>query len=176
MVTSIDQDAKKVAYLCKCYPDKKLHEIIGMIMMPNIAKDCALWQAERMGYVSIDAKKDKIELLAKEITPDMDDNLEAVMNRIEFGVTRQNSIEQDIDEEMFLQWLQGYMPQDTLIAINLLMEQGVISNYNILEGRGGKNVYTFYTLPKNEVNEWGRKNFPKKNGLVVRPKSKLTLE
>lgn len=172
MVTSIMDDAKKVAYLVRRYPGKTIKDVLAMLAMPMISKDCALWEAERQGWVTIDKGAGTIAATSEDVAIVEDDSIQAIMDRITFGLRHQNEIEEDIDEVQFLEWLAGFPPHDVLISINMMLGKGKISNYEVHDG---ENIYTFYTLPHNVSQGWGKKRFKKTKGLVLKAKDELTV-
>jgi len=174
MVNDIINDARKVAYLVYLYPKKGLQQIAELMSMPPIAKDCAIIEASRQGWVEISKKKGQLTLTTEEIPePTFDDMMVMIRDRVRFIIKHHNSEEQDIDEVVLLQMLVGYPVQDILITLNLMLDEGTIANYTIAEGKKGENVYTFWTMPENVGKEWGRKRFPDQSTLKVGASAKL---
>lgn len=172
MVGDIINDAKKVAYLVSVYPKKNLQEIVAMLFMPAIAKDVAIWEAQVQKWVEVDKVAGTIRTTYEGVDPNEDEWITAIISRIMYGLRHENGREEDIDEVLFLEWLAGYPAHDVLISINMLMDQGRISNYEI---KDGKNIYTFYTLAENLTQEWGKKRFKKADKLKVKDKNKLDI-
>lgn len=174
-MSTVLNDARKIAYLAHLYPGKKLSEIMDIMFIPGIARDTALWEAEEQKWVAVDLKKDTVTSLEIVELPDEDDWLSAIRERIEYLIEHQNAREEDVDEVILLDLLHGYSTHDVLVAINLLLDDGSISNYTVTEGKEKENVYTFYCLPEHEGSHWGLKRFPNKEGLEIAAKNELTL-
>lgn len=174
MVTTVINDAKKVAYLVETYPEKDLDDIVAILSMPNIAKDCALWEAELQGWIALDKEKRGIKYLGerKSIVPNEDDSTLNIKSRVLYLLRHENGRQYDIDEFTLLSWLTGYLPHDILIAINTMVDDKVIAHYNIVDK---ENTYDFYTLPENVSNAWGKKNFKKKAGLKTKIKAEVEI-
>lgn len=153
----IEQNAQKFAYLVKVYPEKTIPEIIGLFQMGPIDINTAIWAAVDLNYMTEMDKDDQHAYIVTEPkkwdfgTDEAD--LEAAL---EYAFEKLNAQEKDIEENYLANWVGGYAAQDSLIAVKRLIEKGILHEYEIEDG---ENKYIFYTLKKNEGQNWGQKQF-----------------
>lgn len=189
MVTKrMTENANKVAYLVKTYPDKKLEEIISLLQMPSININTALWAAQELGFIAAaDEETHLIELLKIPKVQDWDfgDIVRELEAMLIFAFEQSAKNQVNFEENELDEWVMGYAPMDFLIAMKHLMEAGKIVSYDIddpqLDKKGRPmldkdkapviNTYTFYSLPGDAANKWGQKRF-KKNPLEAAKEEK----
>ena len=179
MANDIINDARKVAYLTATYPKKSLQQILEMFnTWPAINKDCAVWEAVSQGWVEVSKKGGNITLTADEVpVPHVDELITIIQSRLLYWMKHQAAMERDLDDSVMVELIAGFPVHDLIIAINLMLDDLIIENYTITEGKKGENVYTVWTLPENRSKEWGRKHFkPTAINLTVADKNELTLD
>lgn len=180
MVTEkMKENAHKVTYLVKCYPKHTADKIIGLLQMPAININTALWSAQDLGLLAKpDDETGMIELLKEPEHwefGEFERELEYMM-MLAFKHMAENEI--DLEENQVDEWTYGYPAHDVMIAMKRLIEREKLATYDIddpqLDKKGRQvkddkgepviNVYTFYTLKENLGKEWGRKAFKKDPG------------
>jgi hypothetical protein len=173
-------NAIKVAYLAEVYEKKSLKEIVELFQLPILDKNCAIWRASDLGFISFDEKTYTYKTL-KPIYLSHFYEIPSVLQLVEdilYILKKLSKHKSDIEETTLTQWLQGYPPQDVLIAIQLLLRENIrgdklISCYSL---KDDGNDYTFYTLTQNLKKAWGKKQFkvkPKANPELTKPKIEI---
>lgn len=183
MVTQrMKENANKFAYLVKAYPEKNVNDIINLFRLAPVDVNSAIWLATELNWIKIDHRKETVELpdpkkknatISQEVTIpyaevtggpevwDFGSDVKELEDTLQYAFEHINKDENDMEENYLSSWLQGYAPQDSLIAVKHLMEDGVLHEYQLEDG---ENKYIFYTLKKNADKLWGQKQF-KKNPL-----------
>lgn len=175
-------NAHKVAFICNAYPEKKIGEIGEMFMLAIMEFNTAVWRAEELNYIEVaqnGSGEVRIDTLPKEWK--FDEDVTILLQDIPYVLKKFAVKESDIEENYLTNWTAGFPSQDVFIAIKKLLADGVIATYNVINvnkiepskkgikrGKKTKTVedtYTFYTLPENAENQWGRKQFPDQDKL-----------
>ncbi len=158
MITSkIVQNANKFAYLIKAYPEKKVPEIINMFRLAPIDINCAIWAAVELKFIrEMDPETSFSEIITAPKTWDFGPDEADLEDSLTYAFEKLNAQEKDIEENYLTNWVAGYSPQDTLIAVKRLIEDKVLHEYEIEDG---ENAYIFYTLYKHKGKNWGAKQF-----------------
>jgi hypothetical protein len=186
------ENAHKFVYLAKAYPEKKVNEIINLFRLSPIDINCAIWLALDKKWVEIVDREEVIEVphpkkpkkkvekkvqvsyakvIGKPAEWAFKDqwNFGAEVKELEaslvYAFAHLNAEEKDLEENYVANWLTGYAPQDTLIAIKHLLETDILHEYEIEDG---DSAYIFYTLKENAGKNWGTKQF-KANPLTGEP-------
>lgn len=180
---NIINDAHKLVYLAKAYPEKNITDVQALFYMPTVNMNAAIWYAFDEGYLKVvkrevtieveSPKKNKKPTLQNveqdffEVTGKPDEwkfgeAEQALEDVIEYAFEHVNAEEKDLEEYYLAAQLNGYAPQDILIAIKHLLDRGILHEYQI-EDHG--NNYIFYTLKRNADKVWGAKQF-KENPLT----------
>ena len=158
------QNAQRVAYLVREYPKQKMVEMIGLLVMPEIDKNTAIWAAAELGYIALPDEQTGFSEFKK--APDVwyfGEHELHLESTILYCVKKRAEKEFDIEEFFLTQWCAGYPAHDVLIATKHLMEMRKITSYDIVDKTDKKapSTYTFFTLYKNAEHRWGRKSFKK---------------
>lgn len=177
----------QLVFLANEYPNKKVTDfdqetqvdsgLVGLMQLPLLDLNIALWNAEELGWLFIDKEANTFRV---EEVPDSDQwQFSPEVKRIQDGfmqlLAKKAETADDFAEQQLNFWLMGYSTQDQLCAIRQLLDQGKIKSYKITnttviepskKGRKRgkqikevKDTYTFYSLPENAQEEWGRKQF-----------------
>lgn len=155
------ENANKIAYLISEYPERNLPEIIGLLELPGVEINSAIWLATELGWIS-EPDKDEGAVRFLEAPKDgwqFGDRINALKDMLVYSFEKLAKKEQDLEENYLSNWTAGYAVQDTMIAVRSLIKQDKLLADYIVED--GENKYTFYTLAVNAEHEWGRKQFKK---------------
>lgn len=174
------ENAQKIAFIKQNYPDHRLTDIMGVLQMPAIDINTALWAAQDLGYIGEpNPETGEIELLSPPETYELGQTITDLQTDLIFCFHELAKKERDLEETYLTQWVTGYTTQDVLVAMKDLLNKKVLAEYEIhdpqLDKKGKPtldenkqpviNIYTFYTLYENGEQLWGSKEF-KKNPVV----------
>jgi len=162
---TIEQNALKLAYIVSKYPKHNLSQILSLMQLPGIDVNCAVWQAEDMGWLKVPDKDEPIEIVT---LPNFffDDEVYDLMENLTFTFRHLANKKQDPNEYFLNQWVGGYPSHDFLIAMQELTDSKTIASYTITDPKDG--TYTFYTLSENLGKDWGKSQFKDQKKLIVR--------
>jgi len=159
---SVVDNAAKVTFLVREYPDHTLAQIIEMLSMPAININTAIWHAQELGYISEpDEETGKVVPLTTPATWEFGEAIKNLEAMLIYSFRQLAKKETDLEEQYLSNWTAGYPPHDVLIALKDLENQGILVQYQIEDG---ENKYVFFTLAENRGKLWGQKQF-KKNPL-----------
>lgn len=166
----ITKNAKVVAELARLFPNSSISAIMRVLDMPQIDKNNAIWYAQGAGFIEDIGVKD----LSKTVVPTSDKKTtfqesDQARGAITYAMHQLAKEEVDMAEFTLMEWMGGGYPLHyQSIAIAQMLEDKSLASYVILEdtpkGKNGKggvatNPYVFYTLPENEHEHWGFKQF-----------------
>lgn len=167
-MNKITNNAMKVAYLVKKYPEHSVAQIIELLAMPAIEINTAMWEATDQDWIN-DPDLAKVDGPLGPKTPpehwDFGTELNELMDMILYSFRRLARKEHDLEENYLSNWTMGYKAMDVMIAMSVLLERGHLGTYQLTDPKDKESVYTFYTLAGNVDKQWGRANFkvqPKK--------------
>lgn len=155
------ENANKVAFLVKQYPDHTLTQIIGLLGMPSIEINTAIWKATELGYITeLDTETQKVALgpNAPEVF-EFGDTVNELMEMITFSFGELAKKEQDLEENYVSNWTMGYASHDVLIALAHLVNTRVLATYDLTDPKDTESTYTFFSLYENGEQMWGKKQF-----------------
>lgn len=151
------QNANKVVYLASQFPDHTLTQLIGLLQMPSIDINTAIWKAIELGWLSKpDSETGHIKVLQKPERWYFGEDIDDLQTTLLYAFEELATQETDMEEYSINAWLNGYPTHDFLVAMRVLIEDKQLHEYVIEDG---KNKYTFYTLYRNKDKLWGRKQF-----------------
>lgn len=157
----IFENANKLTYLFKSYPEHNMPAILGMLVgMPEVDANAAIWYAQNAGWLSTaDHETKVISVLKTPETWNFGDDVANLEEAIIYGLTELAKKEADMEEWSYGQWIKGYLPYDCLIASKHLEETNQMSQYDVdtVDKDGAHSVYTFFTLYDNREQLWGHK-------------------
>ena len=162
----------KVVFLANEYPTKTIQKIVELFQVPGITSNVAIWAAIDMGYLTIEEETGKVTIHKLpeewEFGPAVDELRQALV----YTLHHLARTEQDMEENYLLNWCGGLPNHDILVATRSLLENKVLSTYEVINEtiieRGVKSkkppkvindTYTFWTLYDNREQLWGRKQF-----------------
>lgn len=165
----IVNNAHKLAYLLKCYPEKPFRStyneereietqgVMDMLVMPALDINTATWKAQDLGLVgNIDPETGIMPLLKEPDEWQFGEGQDNFQEAIVYGFKKLAEKESDLEEYSLNTWLAGYPPHDIFIAVKRLLETKQLAEYEIEDG---ENKYLFYCLYENREQLWGRKQF-----------------
>lgn len=159
-------NAAKVTFLVREYPDHTLGQIIELLGMPAININTAIWYAQEQGWISEpDEETGKVTLLNEPTTWEFGDSTNNLEAMLVYSFNQLVKKETDLEETYLSNWTAGYPSHDVLIALKDLENQGILVQYQLEDG---ENKYVFFTLAENRDKLWGQKQF-KKNPLTDEP-------
>lgn len=155
------ENANKFAYLAGAYPDHSAAEIIGLMEMPAIDINTALWAAVELGWV-LDPKTHEgvTGLVQAPETWQFGQQLQDLEDNLLYAFSVIGKAETDIEEHKLSEWTEGYPKHDLAIVMKRFLADKVLASYE-LEDTNPENdsMYTFYTLYENREQKWGAKQF-----------------
>lgn len=171
-------NAHKIAFVMKHYPEKKLPDMITLLELPAIDINSAIWLAEAKGYISHpDQEKGMLQYLADpEDGWDFGQPVNDLRMSIVFCLATLASKETDLEEFFISKWTMGYPVIDVLVSMKSLLVEGTLGEYEIKDHRVDEkgnqmfaedevtpimDNYIFYTLAENVDKRWGEKDFKK---------------
>lgn len=158
------ENANKVTFLIENYPEKNLSEIIGMLQIPAIDINNAIWFATEQEWISEpDTDEGTVRHLKR---PDdgyhFGQTVTGLQESIIYAFRKLAKKQTDLEENYLGHYLGGYKGHDSLIAMRDLMNKNAIAEYTIADDvQDDGSEYTFYTLAENRDKEWGRLQFKK---------------
>lgn len=170
----LEENAQKLTYLAQQYPEHDLKGLLGLLVMPPINMNTAIWKAVEHGWLAEpDKKTGEVKVLATPEHWEFGELVENLMDLLVYAFTALAKQETDLEDFDVSHWTQGYPSHDVLVAMKRLLDKGILAQYDVddVEDNGTVNTYTFYTLAENAEKQWGRKQF-KTDPLANRRKGK----
>lgn len=169
------QDAHKIAFLAKEYPDKTIKEIAGMFQGSPLDFNVAAWQAQDLNFLTVDLETGNITPKQLPEKWDFGPDTQNLIDVLPYVFVKLAEQESDMEENYLSNWAAAYPAQALMIAIKYLIGKKVLATYEITNSttiepskkglkRGKqpkvvKDTYTFYSLAINAKHQWGRKQF-----------------
>lgn len=167
-------DIHKVVYLANEYPKKTIQEIAKMFDLSALDINNAIWRAEDMGYLVIDADgKFTVDTVPEKW--EFGEGVADLRAQLIYYFKHMARKEADIEETYLGNVTVGYPSQDHFVVIKQMLSDRVLATYTLTDqleipvskkakARGKQpevreETYTFYTLWENSEQEWGRKQF-----------------
>lgn len=159
-------DMMKVVFYASEYPSKDIKEVAaGLQGMSPIDFNGACWRAQDEGFLFIDSKTGKVDVLKvpeEWVFGEAVDHLIAITPYI---LTKLAEVEADPEENFYANYTSGYAGFDVVIAVRYMLLKGIIATYTIKDttkmedGSEVTDEYIFYTLPENVDKRWGEQQF-----------------
>jgi hypothetical protein len=162
MSTRLSENAHKVAFLIQQYPDKKLPDIIAMLVgWPEIDINAALWYAQDFGMIELDKDTGATKFLKEPELWSFGQRVQDIQDALLFCY-HSNLVKRqyDLEEKDIADWLFGYPGCDIFVSLKDLIARKVLATYELTDPTDLKSTYTFYTLYENGEQMWGRVHFP----------------
>lgn len=168
------ENVHKLVFLANEYPGKKFAEIATMIQMSALDKNVAIWRAQDMRFLTVN-EDDSYTVDEVPTEWELGEGVTNLIELITYTFKRLARDEMDLEENSFGNWCVGYPVHDVMIAMKKLINDKVLTDYEIKtkdevplskkeKGKGKKpelreSIYTFYTLYENMEMRWGTKQF-----------------
>lgn len=153
------ENAHKFVFLMEQYPEHNVNQLIGLLEMPAVEMNNAIWTAIELGFITKPDPETKYATIKEKPKKwEFGDKVEELKAQIQYAFEQLTKDETDLEENYLSQWTQGYTGTDVMIATKLLLNSRVLASYDLEDG---ENVYTFFTLYKNRDKLWGKKQFKK---------------
>lgn len=153
------ENAHKITYLVKSYPEHKVADVVGLLALPGIDINTAIWRAQEEGFLAEpDTEKQTMALLKEPAKYEFGQSVEVLKDMLIASFTALAKKETDLEEQQLSIWMQGHPAHDCLIALKVLEEEKKLAQYAIEDG---DSTYVFFTLYKNKGKQWGRSQFKK---------------
>lgn len=169
------ENANKLTYLVKSYPDETAENIIKLVQLPQVDVNAAIWLAQELKFLKAKLVDERMVVGKIPETWQFGKAETQIEDTLTYCFRRLAKDETDLDEKFLTDWLAGYPTHDTLVAVKHLVEDRVIAEYKLFDpaiNESGEpmidkdkkpvlNEYLFYTLFENSEMQWGKKNFRK---------------
>lgn len=158
----------KFVYLANEYKGSKLEQLFKMFQMPLLDFQAAAYLAQDLGYVKIDEKSKKFEVVDMPINMPLGEEIKDLTQTLLYVFERLAKDETDLSEWELNSWMEGYPTHDQFIAVKWLLNNGHLATYDVTTKtlKDKTDTYTYYCLAGNESKRWGRKQFADKSKLV----------
>lgn len=169
-------NAHKITFVMKHYPDKKLPDLLTLMAMPAVDINSALWAAEDLGYITQPNKK--TGELAFKAEPkdgwDFGQSVKDLQGSLLYCMSVLARTQSDLEEFFISKWTAGYPVIDVLVAMKSLLVTNRVTEYELQDQRRDEkghlmfeedentplmDTYIFYTLPENAAHQWGKLSF-----------------
>lgn len=165
------QVANILAFYSYYHPKETVEEIALDFKIPAANIVNGLYYGERTGLFTAKKKGAQYQEITVTVVPDDSDDfgkdLERVKGNIYETITNLNSDEEDITDDNLFIWL-GVPFIIAKTALQLLVNEGKLVKYRIIDPKDKKSIYHFYTLTENREKFYGKIQFkrqPKKKDM-----------
>lgn len=168
----IVNNARIIAELARLFPSEPLSSIHGVLDMPIIDKNNAMWYGQGAGLIAEHSRKQTDPIVSLSPEPLWDADVERLKNDILYAMRQVSIDEGDMSEGQLTEWLMGNKGHFVAISLRQLIESKQIIPYTITEhmkmGKGMKSAHhVFYTLAENKGKDWGTKQFKDASTLTI---------
>ncbi len=155
-------NAHKMAFMIKKYPEKTLADHLKVFVVPAIEINTSLWKAAELGLITEPDKETGICTYLKDPKKWVfGSRVDDLITMLEYAFKELAKTERDLDEVYISNWTLGHEAYDVMIALGYLIETRVLAQYDLTDPEDLKSTYTFTTLYENSEQMWGRKYFIK---------------
>ena len=154
------QNANKVTFLIQQYPEHNLTQIIGLLGMPSIEINTAIWVATEQGMITEPTPEGKV-LLGKNVPSSWEfgPEVKSLMDMLKYAFKELAKKEQDLEENYVSNWTLGYNTHDVMIALLHLVNIKAVATYQLTDPNDLESTYTFYSSYPTGKHMWGRSQF-----------------
>ena len=159
----IRENANKLGYLRVKYPDLNSEKLLDLLQVSGFDKNAAIWLADELKFIETDTKSGTMSVGKAPETWDFGPDVAALQETIVYCFQQLAKRQTDMEEHFVTNWLASYPPQDTICAMQQLVDNRVLFEYILTDDSKalGKSEYLYYTLYENSEMQWGKKNFKK---------------
>jgi len=166
-----EQTANILAFYSYYNPKENVDAIAMDFKIPAALIINALYYGERVGIFTAKKEgpqyKEIVVPVVPDDTSDFGPDFDRVKSNILEVITNLNSDEEDITDDNLFIWL-GVPLVVSKSALQLLLNEGKLTKYWIVDPKDPKSKYNFYTLTENKDKFFGKKQFkqqPKKGNI-----------
>ena len=159
-------DMMKVLFYANEYPEKDINGVAqGFQTMSPIDFNAACWRAQDEGFIHIDKKTGKIDILKVPEEWAFGEMVDHLIGVTPYVLSKLAEVEADPEENFYANYVGGYASHDVVVAVRYMMSRGILASYevnDVSEAEDGSKVtdtYLFYCLPENVDKRWGEKQF-----------------
>jgi len=156
----------KFTYLDQEYDGSNLQSLAQVFaQMGPIDFNAACWRAQDDGFLFIDKKTGKVDVLKVPEEWAFDTTIEHLIQVTPYVLGKLAEVEADPEENFYANYVSGYFALDVMIAMRYMMLKGIVTTYEVQDvsenenGEKTTDTYLFYTLPENAEKRWGEKQF-----------------
>lgn len=167
MMPTTEELLYQLAVYIDLYPEKTASELARDLGVSPLFAINAMRDGVKRQILTWDKDKDELKRPGTFRKGDWDElQFGEEQTRLQDEITKLvsglNGEEQDIELEQLRFWCVGVRPSAVELAIYVLKQQGVITSYTLTDPADDKSTYEFLTLVVNAHNQWGKKQFSKK--------------
>jgi hypothetical protein len=134
-------------------------KLAGELMYPPLFLINALDKGKQLGVFEHDYETDELRLVGEFESVYMGGEVTSLMGAILVKVGQLNGKEEDVSLGLLQSWCMGVRPSAAELALRRLTLDKSLAEYDLVDPKDEKSVYTFYTLYKNRGEQWGKKQF-----------------
>lgn len=157
-----EQTANILALYSYYHPKEDIDKIALDLKVPVAIIVNGLYYGDRNRFFKVTKEgaqyKDIVVNAVPDANADYGKDLERVKGIIHEVITNLNSDEEDITDDNLFIWL-GVPFVIAKVALQLLINEGKLVKYRIVDPKDPKSVYHFYTLFENKGKYYGKKQF-----------------
>lgn len=133
--------------------------------MGPIDFNAACWRAQDEGYLFIDKKTGKVDVLKVPDEWQFDATIKHLTTITPYVLSKLAEVEADPEENFYANYVNGYSPLDVMISIRYMLLKEQIATYEVKDISKNENdedvtdIYLFYCLPENVEKRWGEQQF-----------------
>lgn len=174
-------NSEQVANILSLYsyyhPKENIDQIAMDFKIPVANIVNGLYYGERNNFFAAKKKgaqyKDIIVSVVPDMNADFGKDVERVKGNIYEIISNLNSDEEDITDDNLFIWL-GVPFVVAKVALQLLINEGKLVKYRIIDPKDKKSIYHFYTLTANKSQFYGRKQFKRVHKKDIKSDVKLS--
>lgn len=159
-----DQVANILAYYSFYNPKEDVNDIAREFKLPPAIIVNALYRGVANGLFTATMDGSSFKRITVKQPPALDadygDDVNRVKSIILEVVTNLNGAKEDITDDNLYIWL-GAPMVISKVALRLLVGEGVLGRYKIIDEKDKKSIYTFYPLTENQEHHFGTRQFKK---------------
>lgn len=157
-----EQTANILAFYSYYHPKESVDAIALDFKIPAAIIVNALYYGERAGIFKAKKEGPQYKEIVVPVVPDNNSDFGADFERVKSNIletiTNLNSDEEDITDDNLFIWL-GVPLVVSRSALQLLINEGKLAKYWIIDPKDPKSKYHFYTLTENKDKMFGKKQF-----------------
>ena len=162
-----EQTANILAFYSYYHPKETVDDIAREFKLPAALIVNALYHGERTGLFTTKKDGPQFKEIMVPVVPDDNSDFGKDFERVKSimleTITNLNSEEEDITDDNLYIWL-GVPLIVSRSALQLLLNEGKVARYWIIDSKDPKSKYYFYPLAENKGKMFGKKQFKRQKG------------